>query len=588
MRITLLLLLLCSGMLSAQISLDSTYSYGGLQALLKDGQQKRDFRQQAMAYFLMGQYEETQTHNTPKAFEYITKCVDLCKITNDSATLFRAKLSLANYYVETDLKDEAIRLLTEAKDYYERKNNLRLMTRALARLSEVYRMLGEYEKEQSFLDQCLNFNKYLRDTLLEISFLFNKVYNYEHQQQLDKAIALSYHTLELSKIIHQQRFIGQSQFNIGRLSQLKGDYPAAIEFLQLSVNNAIPAQINTQKRDIYYQLATCYAHLQDFPTAYEYMFRYSQLNDSILNKDRQEAVSRLALQYDSKQKRAEIELLARQKLLAEENAHQQNGVVYTLAFSLVALVTALAFIILSYRQRIQADQIILKQTEEITRGKINELEYQLNIETMHSMMQGQETERQRVARDLHDSLGGLLSTIRLRFDALKPGPNGSAPPKDMDQLRELLDETIREVRNIAQDLQPGALLQFGLIAAINDLINRSQREEGPAIYFQHYGTEKKLAQGVALNAYRIIQELLNNSLKHAQAKEILIQLTQNEHELIIMVEDDGKGFETGQVKEGMGTENIAARVNFMKGELSVQSVPGEGTTTLVTAPLENA
>ncbi|HJW30922.1 MAG TPA: ATP-binding protein, partial [Saprospiraceae bacterium] len=141
-----------------------------------------------------------------------------------------------------------------------------------------------------------------------------------------------------------------------------------------------------------------------------------------------------------------------------------------------------------------------------------------------------------------------------------------------------------EVRTISNNMQPGALLKMGLVPAINDLVNRIKSENTPHIEFIHYGELNELPINITLHIFRIVQELLYNCIKHAQSREILIQLIRNEADIEIMVEDDGRGYDPQDVKKGMGTENIAARVNFLKGEISIHSQLGVGTTTTITLP----
>ncbi|HMX39271.1 MAG TPA: ATP-binding protein, partial [Saprospiraceae bacterium] len=110
-------------------------------------------------------------------------------------------------------------------------------------------------------------------------------------------------------------------------------------------------------------------------------------------------------------------------------------------------------------------------------------------------------------------------------------------------------------------------------------------QHSPTIAFQHIGDFEGLDETVALNCYRIVQELLQNSLKHAQASEILVQINHTDQQIALLVEDDGKGFDPETMKKGMGTDNIARRVQFLKGELSIHTAPGEGTSTLATIPV---
>jgi signal transduction histidine kinase len=137
-------------------------------------------------------------------------------------------------------------------------------------------------------------------------------------------------------------------------------------------------------------------------------------------------------------------------------------------------------------------------------------------------------------------------------------------------------------------LQPGALHKLGLVPAVQDLIHRVRTDDGPKITFSQSGVEKSLDVRISLNVYRIVQELLNNALKHAEANEISINLTQSEDTFSLSVQDDGKGYEPGSTaRMGMGTENIASRVNYLKADLGIHTVLEEGTTTQIDIPLKN-
>ena len=173
---------------------------------------------------------------------------------------------------------------------------------------------------------------------------------------------------------------------------------------------------------------------------------------------------------------------------------------------------------------------------------------------------------------------------KLHFDAIQAKNPGITKHKEYNKAYNLLDEACNEVRTISNNMQPGALLKMGIVPAINDLVNRIQSEDTPHIEFIHYGPLQDLPLVVTLHIYRIVQELLFNAIKHAQAKEVMVQLIRNEEDLEIMVEDDGQGYDPQDSRKGMGTENVSARVNFLKGEISIHSVKGTGTTTTITIP----
>ena len=158
----------------------------------------------------------------------------------------------------------------------------------------------------------------------------------------------------------------------------------------------------------------------------------------------------------------------------------------------------------------------------------------MKMNSMRSVIAGQEIERERIAKDLHDSLGGLLSTIKLQFDNVRSKKQELAELKEYNHAHKLLDTAVDEVRTISRNLQPGSLHDLGLVSAIKDLINRFEGENCPEIDFQYYEMPDKIDKMISLSVYRIIQELLNNSLKHAQATEILIQINTEDNELSLI------------------------------------------------------
>jgi signal transduction histidine kinase len=269
----------------------------------------------------------------------------------------------------------------------------------------------------------------------------------------------------------------------------------------------------------------------------------------------------------------------------KEASKQQKIGLLTLGVALAAMLLALFFIVRDYSHRMRVNKLLAAQKEEINQQKIRDLENTLKIETMQSMLAGQESERQRVAQDLHDSVGGLLAAVKIQLETMLSKKPKRAQDDDWIKIKALLDETVSETRHIARNMQPSTLLEFGLVTALRDLTNRVHGEGVPHISFQHFGEFADIDQEIALNCYRIIQELVQNSLKHAQATEIMVQITRTDNQVALLVEDDGAGFDPESNQKGMGTDNVARRAHFLIGELSVQSAKGQGTSTVVTVPI---
>lgn len=202
-----------------------------------------------------------------------------------------------------------------------------------------------------------------------------------------------------------------------------------------------------------------------------------------------------------------------------------------------------------------------------------------------AVLKGEEQERTRIAKDLHDGLGGMLSGLKHSFTTMKGNlimtpENHQAFERSMD----MLDSSIKEMRRVAHNMMPEALVRFGLDTALNDFCNDINRSGAIKIDYNSIGMENThVEQSLSITIYRIVQELINNILKHAQAKTAIVQLVKTGNKLTITVEDDGKGFDTSilDASKGIGWINIKNRVEFFKGTLDISSRKDEGTSVQI-------
>ena len=226
-----------------------------------------------------------------------------------------------------------------------------------------------------------------------------------------------------------------------------------------------------------------------------------------------------------------------------------------------------------------------KQKQKLQQQRISELETQQQLAATEAVLKGEEQERTRLAKDLHDGLGGMLSGIKYSFTTMKGNlvmtpENHQAFERSMD----MLDSSISEMRRVAHNMMPEALVRFGLDTALKDFCNDINQSGALKINYQSIGLEGiSIDQTVAITLYRIIQELINNTMKHAKATSAIVQVTKSNGQLAVTVEDDGIGFDTSILKnnQGIGWTNIQNRVEFLKGKLDVRSKAGEGTSVQI-------
>lgn len=206
---------------------------------------------------------------------------------------------------------------------------------------------------------------------------------------------------------------------------------------------------------------------------------------------------------------------------------------------------------------------------------------------MKALMQAQHNERKRIAGDLHDSLGSLLSSVRLRFNGLQNDFLDKVPEKSQrfDDSLKLLDEAIDELRQIAHTMVPVSLSRFGLRAALESFVEQVSASGELHVDLQILGLDRRLTEEMEVRVYRICQELVQNVIKHAQATTLRIQLILHNDSLNIMVEDNGIGLRKETLARGFGFSTIQSNVDLFKGSFDIESQPGKGCLVLIDLPL---
>jgi len=225
----------------------------------------------------------------------------------------------------------------------------------------------------------------------------------------------------------------------------------------------------------------------------------------------------------------------------------------------------------------------LRNKQRLHDERMKQMEQQQQVISLQSMINGEETERIRIAKDLHHGLGSLFSTVKMHFSALQH----NIPQLKNDELFQksynLADQASAEVRNIAHNMMPEVLMKLGLMNAIKDLSNNMNSAKLLNVAVESYGMDKRLNASTEIMLYRVIQELLNNIIKHAKATEAIIQFTKDSDRLSVVVEDNGIGFSTSEIDEKIhsGIRSIKSRVDYLNGKMIIDSQKGVGTTVML-------
>jgi two-component system NarL family sensor kinase len=349
----------------------------------------------------------------------------------------------------------------------------------------------------------------------------------------------------------------------------QGDLNNARTYLERSLDLYQQCQAGYRRGRVLFQLYKLAKQEEQSAQALNYLERYRVLADSLSGVEVQKNLNELKVQYETEKKEQELRIQSMEIL---QKTQQRNAL---LGSSFVLALLALG-IFLGLRQRIQINRRLATQESELQQQRIQQLEQEKRLGNLKAMIQGQEKERQRIANDLHDSLGGLLTAARNQFD--RSGQD--------DATLTILEEAGTELRRISQNLMPRALTLLGLQGALEDLATQLQ-QEGISCQLQFFNWSDTLSETQSIMLYRIVQELVHNVRKHAQATEVLIQCIQHEDELLVTVEDNGKGFdlEKARQKRSLGMGSIESRARYLQATLDIDTAPGEGTTINLSIPV---
>ncbi|MBC7848092.1 MAG: sensor histidine kinase [Chitinophagaceae bacterium] len=543
------------------------------------------------------------------ALLYCLKSIEVAKVAKNKFQEAGSYRAIFNIYHNLRLNDSAVKYSIHSINLTEEIGDTANITTNYGNLSWLYLDLKQYDKAIAYGQKGVESGERYADTIGLLIALNNLALNYFIIDSNTKAIGLWQRQLALARKVNRVRSVRRALINLATV-YFETANAAATTRTAAELNVANDDDPNLDSKNKAYQFAVngySYFLRKEFAKAEEqfvagmeiaradsvtdalstiYMtlshlkfaqhdfiagLHYASESDELSLMDQETALSEYGLELE---KKYETEKKDNQLKLQQATITQKNTLNYLLIGSIGAL---LIISLLSYRN--------YKNKQKFQRQRISELETEKQLTATEAVLKGEEQERSRLARDLHDGLGGMLSGIKYSFQTMKGNlimtpDNQQAFERSMD----MLDSSIREMRRVAHNMMPEALLKFGLDAALKDFCNDVNQSGALQIEYKSIGLETAVIDStLSITVYRIIQELVNNTMKHAVAKTAIVQVAKNNNELSITVEDDGKGFDPAILRQskGIGWSNIQNRVEFLKGKLDVQSGNAKGTSVLI-------
>ncbi|MBZ4189402.1 tetratricopeptide repeat-containing sensor histidine kinase [Niabella beijingensis] len=396
-------------------------------------------------------------------------------------------------------------------------------------------------------------------TVYETDVLMNTGIYLIESNQHSEALKVLDEALSIAHKLQNADLAERIMFEQYRAYSGLGNYKKAIVILLRLVKN--PARNSSQnKLMIYQELATAYEKNGNTKAAYKWQKEYSRLLDSVDKSKLKEEINGLEIKFHSAENQKRITELNASNITAKLTAKNSRLVNWLLGSISLLLLATVLFVLVFYRNSKQSS--IQKAQIEITKA----------------VVQAQEGERTRIARDLHDGLGGMLTTTKLNLERVAY-ENGSHHDNEIRNILRQLDNSVLELRRIARNMMPEMLLKLGLEAALRDLCKLLVKRN-LHINFQFLGEENAISMETKIIIYRIVQELLTNCVKHANAQHVMLQCAQHGSVFFITVEDDGRGFDNEDPVNsmGVGLSNIQSRVAYLNGKMEVLSKNRQGTS----------
>ncbi|MCE7863223.1 MAG: hypothetical protein DYG99_06750 [Bacteroidetes bacterium CHB5] len=554
--------------LNMQGRLDSSL-YWNLKAI-EEAEKLKNNEHIAKAYFNTGtSYQYLSDYQS--AAEYYQKGLTYFEKIDNLRYTAQANDILQNLYNSTRQFDKAILHGKKAVAQFRNLDDPKLLAYALTNLGVTYGKMNLKDSSFIFHKEADEIAKKVGDEILLATTELNlaDVYLWRKQYEMAKQYFLS--VLQRARKNDLPGSETNALRGLSHYYQQAGDYAMAKKYAQdallVSEKNNIP-----DSRVLNLDQLSDLAYMErDADLGNEYAAKMRQLQDSLLNAEIITNTINIEKRYELSKKNDQIKI-------QEEKIKQQKLFNVILIGGIVALLLV-AF--LSYRN--------YNNRKKLQQQRITELETEKQLLATQSLLQGQEDERSRIAKDLHDGLGGLLSGVKLQLGAMKGNlilseENGHAFNRALDKL----DESISEMRRVAHNMMPETLLHFGLAKALLDYTDGLMQQQNFTIECTFKGLEQRMSQSTEVMIYRMVQELINNAVKHSGAGNILVQVIHHSNrQLNITVEDNGKGFNPKQIKQNAaGLRSVKSRVEYLNGKMDLQSEQGKGTSVYIECDLK--
>lgn len=539
-------------------------------------------KQRADALILLGDIQHVFGNNT-EAIKSLKESLDLYTELNDKRGIASVLNGIGTSYRKIYNLDEAKFYFDKSLKLSQELNDTILMSKVLINIGNIYGWRFKSDLALKYYNQSLELSRASNNKKEEAVAIINLASSYNQKKQYDLSKLEIGKAKKIGKELQDYNILANSYKVLSGTYFRQKQYDSLIISANKMLNYAEKISLRNEIDGAYYFLFEAYKGKKDFDNTIKY---YDLRRNQRTTIDDITSVNILEkMKIDNH--RAKDSLINVNKDLKTKINHQKEKTNLTLAWagSLSAL-SIVAFLI--FRNTKQKQRKAEKERQEQIEEKEKILK-ELELSTIDAMIAGQEKERQRLAADLHDSVGATLAAAKLQFNYLIKNQNDAKYSEELiKKTSSLLEDAYVEIRSMAHLKNSGVMAKNGLLPAIEKLTENASGINDIKFEIQSFGLEQRLENSLEISVFRIVQELVTNIIKHANATQGTVHLTNHNNSLNIMVEDNGVGFDpkkTMKTKKGMGISSIDKRVNHLEGKFNIESRKNQGTTVIIDIPL---
>lgn len=529
-------------------------AHGYIDKYLDFAETLKDTFKTANGLFQKGVIFSLQTDYQSSLKQY-HKTLSLYESLKDSTGMGFTLNSIGIVYKNLKMYDKAIKSYEQAVAIHTKKNDLNNLANVYNGLGSVYSELQNYDKALEYFHETLVIDEKIKNNWGMAQVSKNIGLIHLEKQNYSKALEYLNKAYKIQAAYEYTSDIAETLTQLSSVYIELGNYKKSEALLNDVLQHNIPSKKVYQ--NLHLQSYKLYDKIGKHKLALYHHEKYTAYKDSIFNEENLKNVNTLQLQFETEKKEKEI-VEQELKLSKQEDAYQKKKMQYGIMTGIAAILlitSLLTFFIFKQRQKRKTQEILTLKREH-------------QIKTLEALIEGEENERFRIAKELHDGVNGDLAAIKYKLSSLLEMNN-----QVIKEAIIMIDDSCKQVRAISHDLVPPSLENFDLVEAAEVYCsNLSEANPETDIVFQHMGDTVDLSKKVEINIFRIIQELVTNSLKHAKATIVNVQISNRNNHIQITVEDNGIGFDKDNLKsQGIGLNNVKSRVEYLKATMDLIS-----------------